>query len=469
MIFHELWLTASSAIALTLGSYSYGIYRQNLRSDTIHRKRQTSLDKQNNRYRPNSCRFTVKTAITTSLCLALISLPSYVQLAQAAQSASPTPSSVAASASAHSSTSDSSVAAPPLATNDLLPGVLDAATDALTKANITHQNHLALRTMNEQGMVPHLLANGTKQFVLTAAPLIWNLYEQKNIQAWGYNGQISGPVLRVKVGDTISIVLKNKLPEPTSLGFSGIAVPATMGGIPHHPVAPNASLTYTFKITDDMVGTHSYFSTTDMDKQINHGLHGVLLVDPVQGKEYPDADVNALFDIGSFVVDQKVEENVFTLNGKPYPNSPELSIQQGQHVLVRIVNSSAESFHAMHLHGYTFKLVAQDGRHLSKPIAMNVVSVAPEQTVDIEFTANAPGIWMFHCHILDHTINPDDDDDEMGGLMTNFIVHGTGTEQSGSAGAMGSMSDMSSMGSASTTGSNRAKNFSKSLDMMGHS
>lgn len=446
----QLWTGTGCMIACILGVYLYNLHSSVWGQHHTRWLRQLQHSARSNQFRTL---IPVKIIALFVLCLLLISLPSQPMLAQSAStlanfstsSIASTASSLKAARAEQSSTRDIILNEPPLATNAITPGVLDADTNALSKAAIQTQNQAARNIMNEQALQPKVLANGTKQFTLTAAPLVWNLYEQKNVQAWGYNGQISGPLLRAKVGDTISIVLKNELPEPTSLGFSGISIPAGMGGIPHHSVAPHASFQYTFTITSDMVGTHSYFSTTDMDKQINHGLHGVLLIDPAQGKEYPDADVNALFDIGSFVVDQKVEENVFTLNGKPYPNSPELSIQQGQHVLIRIVNSSAESFHAMHLHGYTFKLVAQDGHHLNKPVAMNVISVAPEETVDIEFTANAPGTWMFHCHILDHTMNPDDDADEMGGLMTNFVVHGTETDSSKPDDTMSSMSSMSSM------------------------
>jgi len=311
---------------------------------------------------------------------------------------------------------------PNLATNAGMPGLTDAGMDALTKKEIQQQNNTAKNIMNEKAMTPKVLSDGTKQFVLTTAPVVWNLYQTKNVNAWGFNGQTSGPLLRVKVGDKVKIILKNKLNEPTSLRFNGISIPAKMGELPTKSVAPGASYTYEFKVTNDMVGTHTYFSGTNMDKQINHGLHGVLLVEPEKGKEYPEADVDAVFDIGSFIVDQKNEENVFTLDGKPSPNSPNLPVKKGQRVIIRLVNSSAESYHAMHLHGYTFLLVAQDGHHLEKPVSMNVVSLAPEETADIEFVANAPGMWMLHCHILDHTINPDDDRDDMGGLMTNIIV-----------------------------------------------
>lgn len=246
------------------------------------------------------------------------------------------------------------------------------------------------------------------------------------------NGQTTGPLLRVKVGDHVQVILKNKLPIAASLHFQGVSLPENqdgISGVSQKPVAPGSSKVYQFTVTKDMVGTHAYFSGTDMDKQIDHGLHGAFIVDPSVGKEYPDANVDALFDIDSFKVDASPTENVFGLDGKPFPNAPQLPLQVGDHVIIRLVNNSAESYHAMHLHGYTFKLVSEDGHHLSKPIPMNVLSLAPEETADFEFVANNPGTWMFHCHILDHTINPDDDVDNMAGLMTNFIVNGKKSQQ----------------------------------------
>ena len=101
----------------------------------------------------------------------------------------------------------------------------------------------------------------------------------------------------------------------------------------------------------------------------------------------------------------------------------------GARVLLRLVNSSAENDHVMHLHGYTFKVVALDGNPLEHPYSANTVNLGPSQTADIAFTANNPGCWMFHCHILDHMINPGPQGEgnettpaNMGGLMTYIEV-----------------------------------------------
>ncbi|GEO25364.1 hypothetical protein AAC03nite_11490 [Alicyclobacillus acidoterrestris] len=304
-------------------------------------------------------------------------------------------------------------------------GVTDASSTALSNSQMKAQNQMAKDIMNEKGMTPKVLQDGTKQFTLTAQPVIWHLYQSRNVNDWGYNGSVPGPLIRVKVGDKVEIVLHNELPEATTLHFQGISVPSDMDGVPtisQKPVAPGGSYVYQFTVTPDMVGTHAYFSDTDAGTQIDAGLHGVLLVDPAEGKQYPDADVDALFELGGLAVDSSPSENVFTMDGKPFPNAPQLTVQQGQTVIVRLVNNTAECYHAMHLHGYTFQVVAMDGHPLAKPISGNVVSLAPAETIDIRFVANNPGEWMFHCHIMDHMMNPDDNVDEMGGLTTYFHV-----------------------------------------------
>ncbi len=122
-----------------------------------------------------------------------------------------------------------------------------------------------------------------------------------------------------------------------------------------------------------------------------------------------------------------------------------LRVRRGDRVLIRLINSSAEESHVMHLHGYTFRVVALDGNPAPNPAAVNTVLLAPSQTADIAFTADNPGKWMFHCHILDHTINPSPAGDgsatrmaEMGGLMTYVEVMPKGRADSGyvSAGSL---------------------------------
>jgi FtsP/CotA-like multicopper oxidase with cupredoxin domain len=90
--------------------------------------------------------------------------------------------------------------------------------------------------------------------------------------------------------------------------------------------------------------------------------------------------------------------DVWTINGKRYPNTDPLRLRKGDRARVRINNMSMEA-HPMHLHGQSFKLLAVNGRTLAEPIVRDSVDVdAHMGSVVIEFTAYNPGDWFFHCH-----------------------------------------------------------------------
>ena len=47
----------------------------------------------------------------------------------------------------------------------------------------------------------------------------------KNVKLWGFNGSVPGPTIEVVQGDTVRIIVKNELPEPTSIHWHGLEVP----------------------------------------------------------------------------------------------------------------------------------------------------------------------------------------------------------------------------------------------------
>ncbi len=90
--------------------------------------------------------------------------------------------------------------------------------------------------------------------------------------------------------------------------------------------------------------------------------------------------------------------DVWTINGRRYPDTSPLRLDRGDRVRVAVRNMSMEA-HPMHLHGQSFKLLSVNGRRLAAPIVKDSVDVEPHMgTVEIEFTAHNPGDWMFHCH-----------------------------------------------------------------------
>ena len=296
---------------------------------------------------------------------------------------------------------------------------------------LTQRQH-SQALLRESALTPTVLPDGTRQFTLTASAFPWQVAPGRTVTAWGYNGGTPGPLMRWWVGEKVAVVLKNDLPQATTLHWHGLAVPEGQDGVPmvtQDAVKPGQSFTYRFTVTRQMIGTHFYHSHVNDDFQMDAGLHGELIIDPQEQLASTPGRVDLLAEVASFKVDRSEGENLFAVNGEAYPDAPAVTVRQGDTVRLRLVNASAEETHVMHLHGYTFRIVARDGNDLPQPERANTVMLGASQTADIEFVANNPGTWMLHCHIMDHTVNPGPGSEgsatreaEMGGLVTFIKV-----------------------------------------------
>ena len=78
----------------------------------------------------------------------------------------------------------------------------------------------------------------------------------------------------------------------------------------------------------------------------------------------------------------------------------------GDRVRIRIGNVGQES-HPIHLHGYSFKVVATDGGDIPESAQWpdTTMVIFPGQTRTLEFVADVPGDWAFHCHRRHHPMN----------------------------------------------------------------
>jgi FtsP/CotA-like multicopper oxidase with cupredoxin domain len=77
-------------------------------------------------------------------------------------------------------------------------------------------------------------------------------------------------------------------------------------------------------------------------------------------------------------------------------------VRKGDLVRLTFVNRSHLD-HPMHLHGHHALVLARDGKAAAgSPLWLDTVTVSPGETWTIAFRADNPGIWMDHCHNLDH-------------------------------------------------------------------
>jgi plastocyanin len=264
-----------------------------------------------------------------------------------------------------------------------------------------------------QVLAPKVLADGTKQWVLTASVIKWETEPGKFLEAYAYNGTIPGPQLHAQVGDKVRVILRNELAEPTTIHFHGQVVPNAMDGVPaitQPAVMPGESFTYAFTVRN--AGSHMYHSHFMAEHQVPMGLLGAFIVADPKALDEPPADIDYTMILNDGPLG-------FTLNGKGFPATEPIVAKQGQTIRVRYMNEGLQ-IHPMHLHGMPQLVIAKDGYPLPDRHYEDTVLVAPGERIDVLIEASELGVWAFHCHILTHAEGPDG----MFGMVTALIVEG---------------------------------------------
>ena len=157
-----------------------------------------------------------------------------------------------------------------------------------------------------------------------------------------------------------------------------------------------------------------YHPHADETAQMAMGLMGLWVTHPKDSRTMPvDRDFAFLLnaydiDPGSATprINTMLDFNLWTWNSRAFPGISPLVVRKGNRVRVRIGNLTMTS-HPIHLHGHEFVVSGTDGGWTLPS------SRWPEVTVDIgvgqmraiEFLADAPGDWAFHCHKSHHTMN----------------------------------------------------------------
>jgi FtsP/CotA-like multicopper oxidase with cupredoxin domain len=92
--------------------------------------------------------------------------------------------------------------------------------------------------------------------------------------------------------------------------------------------------------------------------------------------------------------------NSWLINGKPYPHEKEFVLQQGTRYRL-VMRNRTDDAHPMHLHRHLWELVEINGKKTAG-IVKDTVVVPYYGRAIVDFTANQPGLSLFHCHIQQH-------------------------------------------------------------------
>jgi FtsP/CotA-like multicopper oxidase with cupredoxin domain len=259
-----------------------------------------------------------------------------------------------------------------------------------------------------------------------------------------YNGHIPGPTITAQEGQLIRIVLHNQSKAPTSLHFHGMVLPQGVDGLPRTDaglVKPGE--TYAYQFIAQPKGTYWYHPQIIHAEQKARGLYGALVVEPNEGpgnKTYDQEMVIVLSDLRALAAQalrnhnsvngaagglkssglsdsartynatavtnqpdkEKESTTFFLMNGQCAPAIPAMEVAPGSRVRLRFINAGQQAV-PIHLTGHRFEIVAMNGNLVETQTARDTITLGVSDRVDLEFTANNPGVWSLGSEEAEQT------------------------------------------------------------------
>jgi len=240
---------------------------------------------------------------------------------------------------------------------------------------------------------------------LEIAPYMLEASPKHHIRTVAYNGQVPGPLLRMRQGQQQTVEIQNHSSEPEVVHWHGLFLPPEIDGAMEEGtpmIAPGASVRYT--LNPDPPGfrwfhTHT-FAGKDLSKAQYGGQHGFLLIEPRNHPGSYDREVflalhdwSGHFEGGDDGFMNPVYD-VSTINGKVLGFGEPVQVKQGERVLVHVLNSSPTEVHWIALAGHSFHVIALDGNEVARPQIVNMLRLAPAERVSAIVEMNNPGVWV---------------------------------------------------------------------------
>ena len=271
------------------------------------------------------------------------------------------------------------------------------------------------------------------------------------------NGGIPGPLLRWKEGETVTLRVRNKLRDSTSIHWHGILLPATMDGVPglsFHGIEPDGMYVYKFKVVQN--GTYWYHSHSGFQEQ--SGVYGPLVIeakDPepftydrdyvVMLSDWTDENPASLVrklkkqsdyynfhkrTVGDFFNDVKKDgwaatvadrkmwaqmkmnpTDLADVSGSTYTyllngHTPSAGwtglFRPGERIRLRFINGSAMSYFDVRIPGLKMTVVASDGQYV-EPVPVDEFRIAVAETFDVIVEPTNEEAYTIFAQSMDRT------------------------------------------------------------------
>jgi FtsP/CotA-like multicopper oxidase with cupredoxin domain len=254
-------------------------------------------------------------------------------------------------------------------------------------------------------LTPAMRAATAPDIALEIAPYSLEASPKHHFRTVAYNGQVPGPLFRMRQGQEQTVEIRNSSSEPEVVHWHGLFLPPEIDGAMEEGtpmIAPGGHVRYSLK--PDPPGfrwfhTHT-FAGADLTKAQYGGLHGFVLIEPRDAPGAYDREVFlGLHDWGGHFESSddgymNPVYDVSTINGKMLGFGEPVRVKQGERVLMHVLNSSPTEVHWIALAGHRFQVVALDGNAVPQPLTVEMLRLAPAERVSAVVEMKSPGKWV---------------------------------------------------------------------------
>lgn len=221
----------------------------------------------------------------------------------------------------------------------------------------------------------------------------------KEVEMYGYNGQIPGPMLRVRQGSTFRVEVTNKIDLPTSVHWHGIRLDNRFDGavdVTQEAIDPGESFSYTVTVPDE--GVFWYHPHAREDIQQDRGLYGLIHVLPADANAYPPVDREEYVILDDILLGNDGEPvpyredvtfalmgrfgNLSLVNGE---ESTPVDVGLGSVVRFAFLNASnTRIYRIVQPEGSTMKIIGGDAGRNEKEVFADSYTLSPSERVTVE-------------------------------------------------------------------------------------
>lgn len=275
----------------------------------------------------------------------------------------------------------------------------------------------ALPRLAGAAAAPPSAAGRKPDYTLNIQPCSVEIAPGVTIKTVAYNGQVPGPLLRLREGVPVAIDVTNSSANPDIVHWHGLAIDSLNDGAMEEGspmIPPGGHLRYAY--TPRPAGTRWYHSHagagSDLTRSTYTGQFGFLLVEGKSTSGDYDQEiflaihhweprfvpmVEAMRAVSANqpqTSGSDVGYKYATFNQHMLGAGEPIRVKQGQRVLMRLLNASATENVLLALPGHTFKVIAMDGNPVPNPKSVEELSLGVAERVDAVVEMNTPGVWI---------------------------------------------------------------------------